>query len=218
MGIRRALARITKAGVFLGLLTYGAVNVWTHLWPNQQLEDLRPASAIVCLAAGLKPDGSLGRFTEARARRCIAAYHAGLAPTVAFTGGNSTHNAPPTGAQMATLALELGVPADAIVVEDQSESTLQNALFTLPKLDSATDLILVTDSFHLPRSAISFWWAGAQNMQALTADPDVAWGDVPQMILIAETVKFWVNGLRAPVYSFAGVLDLPDSLRLKIVE
>ncbi|MBT8154371.1 YdcF family protein [Epibacterium ulvae] len=209
---------MTKAGVFLGLLTYGAVNAWTHLWPNQRFENMRPATAIVCLAAGLRHDGTMGRFTEARARRCIAAYHAGLAPTLAFTGGNSSHDAPPTGTQMAALAQDLGVPADAIVIESQSESTLQNALFTLPKLDSTSELILVTDSFHLPRSAVSFWWAGARDMQMLAADPDVTWGEVPQMLLIAETVKFWANGLRAPVYSLAGALGIPNSARLWIVE
>ena len=171
--MRRGLTLI-RILFFLGLLTYGAVNAWTYLWPSQQFEGLQPASTIVCLAAGLKPDGTMGRFTESRARRCIGAYHAGLAPVLAFTGGNSSHDAPPTGVQMADLARQLGVPEQAIVVENLSESTLQNALFTLPKLPQTQDLILVTNSFHLPRSAISFQWAGARNIELLAADPDLA--------------------------------------------
>ncbi|WP_153214117.1 ElyC/SanA/YdcF family protein [Tritonibacter litoralis] len=194
------------------------MNTWTYLWPSQRFEDLRPASAIVCLAAGLKPDGTMGRVTETRARRCIAAYHAGVAPVLAFTGGNSSHDAPPTGAQMADLARQLGVPEQAIVVENLSESTLQNALFTLPKLPHTQDLILVTDSFHLPRSALSFLWAGAHNIQLLAADPDLTWGDIPQGLLIAETVKIWANGMRAPIYSMAGVFGIPPSARHWIVE
>lgn len=218
MGIRRRIRWLTKAGVLLGLLTYGAVTAWTYLWPSQPFEDLRPASAIVCLAAGLGPDGRMGRYTQARARRCIAAYHAGLAPTLAFTGGNSTHQAPPTGAQMADLAQQLGVPNHAIVVENTSESTLQNALFTLPKLAQPYDLILVTDSFHLPRAALSFWWAGARDLQLLAADPELGFGEVRQGLLIAETVKIWVNGLRAPLYSLAGAFGVPASARSWIVE
>ena len=97
MGIKRAIARLTKAGGFLGLLSVGAVYGWTYL---------------------------------------------GIFP--------ARHDLQPTGAQMAALARDEGVPASAIVAETPSESTLQNAVFTLPMLDSTRGIILVTDSFHLP--------------------------------------------------------------------
>ncbi|CUH82181.1 hypothetical protein TRM7557_03797 [Tritonibacter multivorans] len=217
MGIRRVTARLTKAGVFLGLLSVGAVYGWTFLDLYPARSDLRATNTIVCLAAGLQDDGSLGRFTEQRARSCISLYHQGLAPKIAFTGGNSTHAAPPTGQQMAALALAEGVPASAIVIENQSESTLQNALFTLPKLESVRGVILVTDSFHLPRSGLSFLWAGARDIQLFPAyDPSQTL--MPGHWTIAmEAVKLWANALRAQVYSMAGLLGIPDSTKIQIL-
>lgn len=204
---------MAKAGGFLGLLTLGAVYGWTYLWPFPQADELRPAKAIICLAAGLKPDGSLSPLTEQRTRSCVRLYHAGLAPVLAFTGGNSTHDAPPAGTQMAGLARSLGVPANAIVVEDRAESTLQNALFTLPLLDSPRGIILVTDSFHLPRAALSFTWAGARELQLSPASGEAATLMPRQFHLLKEAVKIWVNAARVPVYSLAGLFGAPPEAR-----
>lgn len=217
MGIKRAIARLTKAGGFLGLLSVGAVYGWTYLGIFPARHDLQPTNTIVCLAGGLRADGSLGRFTEQRTRSCIALYHQGLAPKIAFTGGNSTHAAPPTGAQMAALARDEGVPASAIVAETQSESTLQNAVFTLPMLDSTRGIILVTDSFHLPRSGLSLFWAGARDIQLFPAYGASQTLMPSHWTIGLEAVKLWVNALRAQVYSLAGVAGVPDEFRIQIL-
>ncbi len=197
MGIIRRSLWLLKAGGFLGLLTFGAVYLWSYHWPRKDLATFEPATAIVCLAAGLRADGTLGTYTKARAELCIAAYHAGLAPVIAFSGGNTTHDAAATARQMADLARDMRVPERAIVVEDRSQSTLQNAIFTLPKLPATQDLILVTDTFHLPRAAASFYWAGARDLQLLAVQPE----QLPRRLLIAEVAKIWINGARALAYS-----------------
>ena len=218
MGITRRIWWLTKAGGFLGLLTVCAVYGWTYLWPNQRIASLDPADTIICLAAGLQSDGTMGHLTETRARRCVDVYNAGRAKKIAFTGGNSSHDAPATGQQMAELARSMGVPANAIVTEDRSESTLQNALFTLPVLENTRDVILITDSFHLPRAAVSFYWAGARDIQLFAAKPEVEWGDVPHALLWMEAIKIWANAIRAQVFSLIGVLGVPDEFRFWIVE
>lgn len=62
------------------------------------------------------------------------------------------------GAYMRDLAIKLGVPAEAIIVEDTSLHTLENASFTLPilKEQGATRIILVTSPFHQLRTFLTF--------------------------------------------------------------
>ncbi len=219
MGITRLLRRTLKAGIFLGLFTIAMVYGWTHYLTYPEQDKLQKTNTIICLAAGLKPDGSMGFYTHHRALTCVDLYKQGLAPQLAFTGGNSSHDAPATGQQMAQLAIDLGVPAAAIVIEDQSESTLQNALFTLNKLPNTAGVILVTDKFHLPRSLASFYWAGARDIQPY---PSFVGSNTIQprltQITAVEALKIWVNLVRAQVYSLAGMLGIPDSQRIQILE
>lgn len=59
---------------------------------------------------------------------------------------------------MRDLAIKLGVPAEAIVVEEASLHTLENALFTLPILKErgAKRIVLVTSPFHQLRTFLTF--------------------------------------------------------------
>lgn len=59
---------------------------------------------------------------------------------------------------MRDLMIKLGVPANAIVVEETSLHTLENATFTLPLLQEckASRVILVTSPFHQLRTSLTF--------------------------------------------------------------
>jgi uncharacterized SAM-binding protein YcdF (DUF218 family) len=59
---------------------------------------------------------------------------------------------------MRDLALKFGVPAEAILVEERSLHTLENASFTLPILEErgALRIILVTSPFHQLRTYLTF--------------------------------------------------------------
>lgn len=64
---------------------------------------------------------------------------------------------------MAQLARELGVPPDAIRLEDQSRSTWQNAIF-VARMEPAVNrrIWLVTSATHMPRASYAFEHAGFQ--------------------------------------------------------
>ena len=203
------MTRLALIGAGLFCLTLGAVIGWSALWPDPDMDDIPRADVILCLAAGLNPDGSMGPHTRARAQRCVELYHAGKAPLIAFTGGNSTHDAPPTGQQMAAFARALGVPPHAVLAETASESPPQNALFTRPLLpDQINSALLVTDPFHLPHSWMSFRWAGFHNM-SLIAPVTAQRPRAPGWLLHREALAIWFNALRLPAYHIAAALDLP---------
>jgi len=94
--------------------------------------------------------------------------------------------------------------------EGRSQSTLQNALFTLDMAQDARRLILVTEAFHLPRSWISFHWArrvlglpemSFQLVKSENIRTDPVTGEIIWRMLARESLAIWFNGARALAYS-----------------
>jgi uncharacterized SAM-binding protein YcdF (DUF218 family) len=144
--------------------------------------------------------------SQQRVETCVALYLAGNAPQLAFTGAASESPIGDVATQMADYARTRGVPDQAMVVEPNSESTLQNALFTLPMIDDPSSVILVSNAFHLPRSWASFKLAGAQHITlvAIPARARPAWKR-------RETLAIWFNLARFPVYLTAEALGFANA-------
>jgi len=163
MGITRAVWRLMKTAALCGAVGYVAVSLamlaWTFAWVQADADDIQPAEVIMCLGGGMSPDGVLDPATKGRVERCVQLHAAGLAPVVVFTGGTARPQGPSAAAQMARLAQSLGLPQQVIVLEELSQSTLQNALFSFDLTPNADRFIIVTEAFHLPRSWASFRWA-----------------------------------------------------------
>ncbi len=107
---------------------------------------------------------------------------------------------------MADYARTLGLPPSVMVIEGKSFSTLQNAKFSLALLEQAKHLILVTDAFHLPRSYLSFKWAGAQDLTLVASNPNLEQYDIPIAIMVLrEATAIWFNIARAALWSAANL-------------
>ena len=173
------------------------------------------ADAIVILAGNAGKTGTgLSGETQARLDAGLALYQSGAAPVLVMTGGGE----PAVAILMRDAALAAGVPASAILVEDQSRSTLQNALFTadIEALDAAAPIIIVTHKYHLPRSNASFRWAGFEDVTNYAANPDD--GFRLSEGLLWESLKWPLNVLRAAAASAASAGDVPRENYLKYLE
>jgi len=75
-----------------------------------------------------------GNFNTDIARRAAELYHQGYAPKILFTGGlgrNTKSLFPePEAVRFAKVAVECGVPAENIILEDRSTNTKENIEFT----------------------------------------------------------------------------------------
>lgn len=107
--------------------------------------------AIVVAGAGVLPDGSPSRPLRARVERAAALYRSGFAQRVLMTGGVGRHG-PAESVVASELAVELGVPRGAILRDERSTTTEENAIETARILGSATRVLLVTDRFHVFRA------------------------------------------------------------------
>lgn len=141
----------------------------------------RPAptksAAIVVLGARVLPTGQAAPALERRAEKGAELYRLGVAPLLVFSGGRS--GALPSEASIARdIAVKLGVPASACVLEEESHSTFENAQLTAPLLRSRDigEVVLVTDGYHLLRATLQFSRVGIRT-QAVASDRALAASD-----------------------------------------
>jgi uncharacterized SAM-binding protein YcdF (DUF218 family) len=162
------------AGALLLLFVLGCPT--TSLWLVRSLEDQYPdrgvtvernAQAIIVLGGSLKLPSDAHPFvgltnSADRIQEGMRLYHAGKAPLIVLSGGDSPLNTrirPLHEADyMRSLAEQWGAPDSAILVEDASINTRENALFTRKLLAARgiDHVILVTSAIHMPRAAATF--------------------------------------------------------------
>lgn len=118
----------------------------------------RPADVIVVLGAGLRPDGEPGWALTRRSAQGADRWKAGYAPYVLCTGGLAPSQWRSEAAACRELLLRFGVPDDAILLEDRSRSTEENALNSREILRDRgwQEVLLVSDSYHVLRGGILF--------------------------------------------------------------
>jgi uncharacterized SAM-binding protein YcdF (DUF218 family) len=132
----------------VALLAYAAYRI------NAQGErdESRPANAIVVLGAA-QFNGRPGGVFEARLDHAIDLWKQGLAPYLVVTGGKLPADITTEAATARTWAIARGVPAEAILAEDQGRTTLESieavgAIFRERGLRSA---VFVSDETHMLR-------------------------------------------------------------------
>ena len=109
-----------------------------------------------------------GNFNTNIPRRAAELYHQGLAPAVLFTGGlgrNTEGLLPePEAVRFARVAMECGVPEEAILTEQESTNTAENIFFTrrlLEKRNLPHDRILGVHQPFMERritAAMGVYW------------------------------------------------------------
>lgn len=190
LGLLLAWRQRLRSSMALGALAFVWLWAWStpvlSLWLRGTVEDLYPplpvatvpqAQAIVVLGGGIAPPS--GKSTEinlnaATDRVWFAArlFHAGKAPLVLVSGGSDPERDAYSEARASAIFLvDLGVPAQTIVLEEASRNTRQNAAFSaaLLKARGINHILLVTSALHMPRAMALF---AAQGLQATPAPTD----------------------------------------------
>lgn len=170
---------ITPLLAIVALVIFG---LGFFLSPQQQLQK---ADAIVVISGGQ---------TTTRAQYGIDLYKQGWSNNIVFSGA-ALDDGPSNAAAMRTQALEAGVPAKAILIDAQSKTTDQNAIFTKKILveHSWHKIILVTSPYHQRRADMTFEHELGNNYTVLgNSSVDSRWSK-----------RFWWR----PGFSIAATLD-----------
>jgi len=120
-----------------------------------RVDRAQPADVIVVLGAGVQRDNTPGLAMRRRVSHAADLWRAGYAPIVICTGGkpaNRTRSEADTCAEL--LIKEQGLPESAVIQEDQSRSTEENAMFThiLMQEHGWQSVIISSDSYHVFRA------------------------------------------------------------------
>jgi len=109
----------------------------------------QPADAIVAVSGG---------DTNARTDAAIKLYQKGWAPLLIFAGAAQDKSGPSNAAAMAARAVDQGVPAAAIEVDELSATTEENAsnVRSIFKQNNVGKVILVTSAYHQRRASLEF--------------------------------------------------------------
>lgn len=159
------------------------------------------APAIVVLGARVLEGGHASGALRARVERAVELFHEGAAPLVVLSGGVGDH--PPSEARVALeVARKLGVPEEACLLEEESHSTYENAVFTarLLKERGIDRVIVVSDPYHLFRARQHFRLQGidAHTVPALMTERNLS---LPQRAY--WTAREVIAVLRRPWLLFA---------------
>lgn len=117
-------------------------------------EDRQSADVILILGAGLRADNQPHRALTRRAQHGAALYRAGLAPVVLCSGGYGLNRTRSEADACRELLEREGVPRSAILLEERSRSTEENALYSreLIEANGWDRVLLVSDGYHLLRA------------------------------------------------------------------
>lgn len=178
-GVVAGMVCVTRGRPRSGWALFGFSWLWLWIWsspwfffalggalerqyPSAPVSTLPVADAIVVLGGSLVSPTSDTVYPELfsgadrgwQAARC---FHAGKAPVILFSGVSE-------GPGMKQFLMDLGVPADKILLESESRNTYENGIFTREKLKAlgAKKVILVTSAWHLRRSILTFKQMGME--------------------------------------------------------
>lgn len=155
--------------IFALLLLWLSGNRWLSYslarsleWQNLPLTNIPTADAILVLGGGTEPalfPRPSVEVNSAGDRVLYAArlYKEGKAPNILVSGGNLTllgDVSSTPAADMADLLRLMGVPSNAIWIQDKSENTHDDVVLSKQLLDKmgVKRILLVTSAMHMPRS------------------------------------------------------------------
>lgn len=128
--------------VLVGLLMLGGF----YISPQQELAK---SDAIIVVSGG---------DTRSRTLEGVKLYRQGWAPILIFSGAAQDPKSPSNAQQMREIAVDEGIPLDAIALEERAQNTRQNAdqVSGILKTLKAERVILVTSPYHQRRAGIEF--------------------------------------------------------------
>lgn len=175
---RSALLPKILLAILLPLFAWGTIVAW-QVYSFAQTDETGPADVAVVLGAGTRPDRPSPVFRE-RIDHAIDLYQRGLVQAIILTGGVGAGRLVADSEVARDYAIEQGMPAEAILIETNSETTLENlqeAQLIIQQQGFASALV-VSDPLHLyralamardlgldarpsptPTSRINSWWA-----------------------------------------------------------
>jgi uncharacterized SAM-binding protein YcdF (DUF218 family) len=145
-------------GLLIALWMLAVILIILSIKRAETIDNVRPADVIIVLGSGLRRDGRPGDALYRRSGWGAALYQDGIAPYVICTGGIGRGRTRSEADACREVLTARGVPDEAILLEERSTSTVENARYAHEIMIARgfEDAVLVTDSFHMFRASWIF--------------------------------------------------------------
>jgi len=156
---RRARRRVLRTIIGLAaayLILFHSPVPWWMAAPLKVVEPPRSADVIVVFAGGVGESGKAGGGYQERVKQAVDLYQQGLAQRMIFSSGYTFvfHETE----VMKKLAMALGVPAEAILLETGAANTYENVVLVDRMLDAHQwrSILLVSSPYHMQRALLTW--------------------------------------------------------------
>jgi uncharacterized SAM-binding protein YcdF (DUF218 family) len=153
---RKKTLKLLFVAISLYIIVFYTPLFWLIASPLKISQAPQKADCIVVFAGGTGESGKAGQGYEERVGYAVELYKKGYASRVIFSSGYMFFFKEPV--VMKALAVSLGVPQEAIILEDKASGTYQNVRFTRDILLSNgwNRILLVSSPYHMRRAALVF--------------------------------------------------------------
>jgi uncharacterized SAM-binding protein YcdF (DUF218 family) len=190
----RRVARWLAA--FLGLIAASYLAALSVRVARQAAVDEAQRADIILVLGAAEYRGRPSPVLKARLDHALELYRRGMAPLILTTGGSGGDPDFTEGGVGRNYLIEQGVPAEAIAVERESESTAHSiaAASEIMERMGQRSCIVVSDGYHILRAKLMLESRGLKAY----GSPRPGSGDQPWWVYLREAVSYviWAVGLR----------------------
>jgi len=149
----RKIAKIFLLTASIGVLVFGVLASRIYSFGNTRSE--ASADAAIVLGAAVWSTGVSPVFRE-RINHGIDLYRTGKVRKLIFTGGQGNPGEPTESSAARDYALQSGVPAQDILIEEKSHTTYENIRYAKQVADAHNikRVLIVSDPLHMKRAVL----------------------------------------------------------------
>lgn len=153
---QRRLFKIGTICLVVYLLLFYTPLIWFIADPLKISGALKRSDCIVVFSGGVGESGKAGQGYEERVKYAVELYKKGYANQIIFSSGYIYIFEEPL--VMKALAISLGVPEGAIILENKAKNTYENVKFTTGILNNKgwNKILLVSSIYHMRRVSLVF--------------------------------------------------------------
>ena len=166
-------AKVFAVGLVLFLLIFYSPLVWWLAEPLRVVQAPQVSDAIVVFAGGVGESGRAGGGAQERIGKAVSLYHEGVAPHLVISSGFVF--ALREAEVMKAVAIDNGVPAEAIVLEERAANTYENVTGTNQILTERNwkKIALVSSPYHMRRALLT-WKKVAPDVEVIATPPETS--------------------------------------------
>jgi len=172
--------------------------IWLVGKPLKVNSRLEKADAIVVFAGGVGESGKAGQGYEERVKYAVDLYKGGYARNIVFSSGYMYAIREPE--IMKALAVSLGVPSDAIILEDKAANTYQNVIYSVDILKSRhmSKAIIVSSPYNMMRVAL----VARENAPGIY----FVYSPIPRSLFFGDEKTITSNHIFAILHEYIGII------------